>query len=312
MREVTRLRGWVTNSPGAFLRSPKKGEAVCISGIERGIARRSMKLAISNIAWQPHEDDAISNKMQELGVKGVEIAPTKNWLNPLEASDSEIARVRSFWESRGIRIVAMQALLFGRPDLVVFGTAEKRRETREYLAKIILLGQKLGAQVLVFGSPGNRRVGGRAPSEIEAIATEFFYEMGEIAQRYGLVLCIEPNPPVYGCDFITTAVQGTAFVRKVNHPQFRLHLDTGAMTLSGEDIPSALRDCIGEVRHFHVSEPNLAPIGIGQVPHEVFAKAIKDSGYPHWLSIEMKAQSKESNSSAVAAALSRVRGYYFD
>lgn len=133
-----------------------------------------MKIAISNIAWHSHEEESIATVMQELGVKGVEIAPTKVWQSPLAASDSEVTSYRNFWESKGIQIVAMQALLFGRPELTIFQNAEKRKETFEYLCGMIILASKLGIKNLVFGSPKNRIIGNMDINEVEKLAISFF------------------------------------------------------------------------------------------------------------------------------------------
>ena len=38
-----------------------------------------MKLAISNIAWDRHDDLTIFEMLRKFGVQGVEIAPTKIW-----------------------------------------------------------------------------------------------------------------------------------------------------------------------------------------------------------------------------------------
>ena len=65
-----------------------------------------MKLAVSSIAWEPEEDESVAETLMELGVEGVEVAPTKIWPQPLRATDREIEAYRNFWESRGIRIVA--------------------------------------------------------------------------------------------------------------------------------------------------------------------------------------------------------------
>ena len=53
-----------------------------------------MKIAISNIAWQIEEEPAIANLLQQLNIKGVEIAPTKIWQNPLTTTDAEIKKYR--------------------------------------------------------------------------------------------------------------------------------------------------------------------------------------------------------------------------
>ena len=93
------------------------------------------------------------------GITGIEVAPTKVWPKPLDATDAETVVYRRWWEDRGFRIVAAQSLLFGRPDLTVFGPPEIYRQTLDYLGGIVRLCARLGAEALVFGSPKNRRRG---------------------------------------------------------------------------------------------------------------------------------------------------------
>jgi hypothetical protein len=49
------------------------------------------RLAISNIAWDPSEDDAVAAVLHRHGVTGVEIAPTKWRDRPLDAPPEDIA-----------------------------------------------------------------------------------------------------------------------------------------------------------------------------------------------------------------------------
>ena len=115
----------------------------------------TLRLAVSNIAWNADEDDAIGLLLQSEGVAGVEIAPTKWRERPLDATAREIADYRRAWEERGLRIVSMQSLLFGRPDLQLFGdTRTSAQPTFSYGRSSF--GANLGAHALVFGSPRNR------------------------------------------------------------------------------------------------------------------------------------------------------------
>lgn len=248
----------------------------------------SRPLAVSNIAWSPEEDSVVAAVMSELGIDGLEVAPTMIWERPLEVSESQATEYRSTWERRGIRIVSMQALLFGRPDLELFADEATRCATLEYLRAIIRLAGWLGCNALVFGSPKNRL---RRETSIEAAnstAVEFFRRLGDAALRCSVGLCIEPNPEEYGADYVTTAGEGLSLVREVDSAGFRLHLDSGAMTLVGEDPGAVLDEAAEFVGHYHVSEPFLAPVGEGGVDHEQFAGALQDVGYDGWCSIEMR------------------------
>lgn len=246
-----------------------------------------MRLAISNIAWAASEEAQAGDLLCAMGIAGVEFAPTTKWPRPLEESEAEVRAHRAFWESRGVRIVALQALLFGRTDLTIFENAGKRRETFEYLSGMIRLAASLGARVLVFGSPKNRQVGALAREEANRLAQSFFHDLAEVAVAHDTVFCIEPNPPEYGCDFLTSSTEALDLIRSVNHAGLGLHLDAGGMTLSREPL-SAVAAAAPWLRHFHVSEPNLAEIGGGGSDHRGCAETLARVGYQGWISIEMR------------------------
>ncbi|HTU23722.1 MAG TPA: sugar phosphate isomerase/epimerase family protein [Gemmataceae bacterium] len=265
-----------------------------------------MRLAISNIAWPAGADEAVAPLLHAHGVEGVELALTKVWPEPLEASASEVRAYRESWEKRGLRIVALQALLFGKPHLTLFGAEALRRQMLEYLAGIIERAGWLGACALVFGSPKNRQRAERTPSEAWDIAVPFFRELGRIARRHGVWFCIEPNPSAYGCDFVTTVAEGIELVDAVGEEGFGLHLDTGGMALVG-DLPKTCIAAAGErFRHFHISEPFLAEVGAGTVPHSESAEALLARGYQNWVSIEMR---EENDVAGCCAAIDRALGF---
>jgi sugar phosphate isomerase/epimerase len=246
-----------------------------------------MKLAVSNIAWPAGKDGEAASILSREGVSAIEIAPTKIWPEPLKVSPADLVAYRRHWEDLGLPIVAMQALLFGKPDLTLFSWPAKRLETRDYLSRIIELGQALGAGALVFGSPKNRLLSGNSTAQADAIAVEFFAEIGAYAHAHNVHFCIEPNPVEYGCDYITRAAQGVELVRHVAQPGFGLHLDAAGMTMSKDPVEEIFQSALPCWHHFHVSEPFLAPIGTAGVDHQRFATALHKVGYLHWVSIEM-------------------------
>jgi D-psicose/D-tagatose/L-ribulose 3-epimerase len=249
-----------------------------------------VKLAISNIAWPTEHDSDVAQILRRNGVTAIEIAPTKIWPSPLRATMTEIRAYRDKWLRWDIKIVAAQALLFGQPALTIFDNADVRSQTVLYLVEIIRLCTELGVEVMVFGSPKNRLIGSLGCVDAWQIAVDFFGTLGETASRFGTTLVIEANPEVYDADFVTRASEAIKLVRDVNHPGFGLHLDSGCMTLSSDAIGSTIADGIRHLRHFHISEPFLAPIGDGSVDHVAFAAALRSGDYDHWASIEMKQQ----------------------
>lgn len=247
-----------------------------------------MRVAVSNLAWDPERDDEVASLLVGLGVEGVELAPTKRWPDPAAVPDAEARAERDAWERRGLPVVALQSLLFGRPDLTVFGDGASVTGLIDHLGRIARLGGWLGAGPLVFGSPKNRLRGDLTPERAMEEAASVFASAAEAAASFDTCLCIEPNPPDYGCDFVTRAAEGAALVRRVGHPGFGLHLDTGSMTLVGDDPGRSVQAAADVLRHFHASEPGLAPAGsTGRVDHQGAAEALRHAGYDGWVSIEM-------------------------
>lgn len=247
-----------------------------------------MKVAISNIAWSAEEEPAVAALLVRLGVRGVEVAPSKIGPKPAALSDDAVRRYRASWNDRGIEVVAMQALLFGTAGLALFEGESARRDLSEYLKSIVRIGGILGARALVFGSPANRRIGALGPEAVEAIAVPFFREIGAVARDHGTCVCIEPNPPSYGADWILDAESAQAFVELVGHEGFGLHLDGGALHMRGEG-PAHIRSAGARIRHFHASQPDLVPLAPGgPVPHASYAAALRAIEYARWVSIEMR------------------------
>ncbi|KAF6578927.1 sugar phosphate isomerase/epimerase [Paenibacillus sp. EKM212P] len=263
-----------------------------------------MKLSISNIAWNSNENEEIIVLLNKLGIRGIEIAPTKIWDRPLDSEPNELLQFKQYWEQRDIHLIAMQSLLFGQHGLALFSDVESRNKLKEYVMGIMGLAGKIGVKALVFGSPKNRLSNGLSKNEQLDIAIPFFTELAESAVTENVTLCIEPNPSQYGCDFITNSEEGLQLVREVNHPGFQLHLDAGTLTLNNENISSAIENSMPYLSHFHISEPYLNKVGSEESlsPHREIAKTLKINEYKNWVSIEMK-NGDNSNAGTVERAL---------
>lgn len=246
-----------------------------------------IELGISNIAWNRTEDDSAFLLLKKLQVKHLEIAPTRIWEEPEKVSVQESQSYKRKCEDAGLTICAVQSVLFGHPEMMLF-ESETREATVDYLHRIMTLTASLGAKILVFGSPKNRSVSKIEKSKIQDCARETFYELGNIAAKYGVFFCIEPNPPEYSCDFVTTAREGASLVRNVNSPGFSLHLDSGAMHLAHEDYRLAFQTNHDILRHFHLSAPYLEPVQSSPIKYRQVMLELLNSNYKGIVSIEMR------------------------
>lgn len=262
-----------------------------------------MRLAVSNIAWDTSEDEEIAKLLNQYGVNAIDVAPGKYLPDPATATDEEIARVKHWWAARGIEITGMQALLFGTVGLNVFGSPKAQDAMLQHLAAVCRIGSGLGAIHLVFGSPKNRDRGGLDDDQAMEIAIPFFQRLGHIAQSYGVVICLEPNPPCYGANFMTTSANTVRVVEQVAHPAIRMQLDTGALTINDENLTTVLQNSAMQIGHIHASEPDLVPLGDGGTDHAMVAACLKQRLPEHIVSIEMLATKNEPHPVSIERAL---------
>jgi sugar phosphate isomerase/epimerase len=233
-----------------------------------------MRVSVSNIAWERADDPAIADLLVHHGIYAIDVAPGKYfdvWTDPERAS---VEAVREAWRARGIEIVGLQALLFGTTGLNLFGPPEVQKRMLAHLGRVCRIGSWLGATRLTFGSPGNRDRTGMEDEEARRVAVDFFRRLGDVAADNGVTVCLEPNPPRYRCNFMTTTADAANVVREVDHPAIRLQLDTGAMTICDEVPLAVIQQCGTWIGHVHASEPDLLPLGLGGTDHPAVAAAL--------------------------------------
>jgi sugar phosphate isomerase/epimerase len=269
-----------------------------------------MRLAISNIAWDRNEDETIAKLLQEYNVDAIDIAPGKYFPELAKVTKDDMESVRKWWSERGIEITGMQALLFGTTGLNVFGTPDTQNSMLQHLEDVARIGEGLGATRLAFGSPKNRDRSGLSNQETLDIAIPFFQRLGSIANNYGVVFCLEPNPPCYGANFMTTSAETADVVRLINHPCIKMQLDTGAIATNSEDPNVVLHDCSSLIGHIHASEPNLLPLGDGGTDHAKIMGALKQYRENDVITIEMLATKAELHEISIERALTVAIRYY--
>ena len=248
-----------------------------------------MKLAFSNIAWAAAEEEEVLDALHAAGISGIEVAPTRlgpDWQGASEEAAAVYARTL---RRKGFAIPALQAILFAKPELQLFGSDADRQQLSEHLEEMARLAAAFGASSLVFGAPKNRQLGAVPPDQAFSLAGEFFRSVAPVYERYGVCLCLEANPTEYGCTFITTSAEAAQLVRAVNSAGFGLHLDTACLFLAGEEINAAISSNLDILRHFHVSEPFLESFAAPKIDHAGVAAMLRGASYGGWISLEMRA-----------------------
>lgn len=218
------------------------------------------QLSISNIAWDVKDDLKVAQILNKHDVKYIDLAPSKYFKDFKEATITEIEQVKDIWKKQGISVYGMQSLMFGTKDLNLFGDNLVQSIMLDHLSSVCRIGDLLDARYLVFGSPKNRDCSVVEDDNREGIALDFFYRLGEIAKHYNVTICLEPNPELYGANFLTTTQDTYDFVSKLNHPNIRMQLDTGTM-LVNQEAASVIEQVKAMIGHVHLSQKHLTVLG---------------------------------------------------
>ena len=85
-----------------------------------------------------------------------------------------------------------------------------------------------------------------------------------------------------------TAADGIELIEKINHPNFKLHLDVKAMSGSESDpLADVIKASAKHLYHYHANDPNLLGPGMGEVDHRPLIAALKEINYDGYLSVEV-------------------------
>ena len=239
-----------------------------------------MKLSISNIAWDKEYDKEMYEFLHQLKFDGIELAPTRLFIDPYDTPLIADKFKRMLSESYSLQICSIQSIWYNRKEKL-FGSDEERQKLKEYTMKAIIFAEHLGANNIVFGSPRNRVIS-NADNFKQAIL--FFKELGNYACKHHTVLSIEANPKIYNTNFINTTEEATALVNLVNSEGFKVNLDLGTIIENNEDLHSI---DFKLVNHIHISEPYLKEIVWSEM-HEQLKCILKIEDYKNYVSIEME------------------------
>ncbi|MEW5290041.1 sugar phosphate isomerase/epimerase family protein [Erwinia papayae] len=268
------------------------------------------KLSFSNIAWDVSEDNQVAALLNQYQCDAIDIAPGKYFPDVVNATDEQIKTVSGWWRERGISIVGMQSLLFGTQGLNLFDAADVRQRMLTHLEAVCRIAAGLGATRLVFGSPKNRDRKNLSDQQVATTAIDFFRALGDIASKYSVIICLEPNPACYGANFMTTTHETAEVVMGVNHSAIRMQFDTGAVTINNENPLALLAQYHQLIGHIHISEPGLVPAGMGEGDHPGFSQAISRYLSSDYATIEMLATEQQPHLQAIEKALAFVTTHY--
>lgn len=244
-----------------------------------------MNLSISNIGWEKENDEYMYCILQKSRFSGIEIAPTRIFpISPYE-NISKAYEYRELLHGYQLEISSIQSIWFGKTENI-FSSTHELQELKEYTKKAILFAEALGCKNLVFGCPKNRARNKNSQNTLADIK-EFLKCLGDFAYKHNTCFSLEPNPVIYGTNFINKTTDAFELVKEINCPGFKVNLDFGTIIENNESLEDLDYKWIN---HIHLTEPGLETIKERSL-HKKLIEQVIQNNYMGYISIEMKKNS---------------------
>ena len=248
----------------------------------------TFRYAICNETFEGWDHARICTAAAELGYQGLEVAPFTLAPRITDVTPERRRVLRQQAEACGLQIIGLHWLLAKTEGLQLTSPdAAVRQRTAEYLAELARCCRDLGGDLMVFGSPAQRRLpAGASKDQAADWAVDTFRRAAGAFADTGVRLCLEPlSPPE--ADFINTIAEANDLLARVDRPNFTLHLDVKAMSTETASTPELVRRFGRQAGHFHANDVNRRGPGFGSTDFKPIFAALKDSGYGGWVSVEV-------------------------
>jgi sugar phosphate isomerase/epimerase len=247
-----------------------------------------MRYAICNETFEGWDHAKVCRTAAELGYTGLEMAPFTLAPRITDVTLTARQKLRQEAEAVGLRIIGLHWLLAKTEGFQLTSPeAAVRQHTADYLVELAKACRDMGGDLMVFGSPMQRRIPAGA-SRLQAVdyATDTFKRALNGIVDANVRLCLEPLAPTEA-DFIQTAAEGCEILDRIAHPNFVLHLDVKAMSSEAVPIPELIKTHARRTGHFHANDANRRGPGFGATDFVPIFRALKETKYAGWVSVEV-------------------------
>jgi sugar phosphate isomerase/epimerase len=248
-----------------------------------------MKFGICSEIFKDWEDiHRACSFVKEVGYDGIEIAPFTFAPYVTDIDAATRADIVKAAEAVDLDILGIHWVLIGPEGLHLTSPDKPTRDrTAQYLRDLAHFCGDIGGKVIIFGSPKQRNVmDGVTLEQATDNAVEVFESALPVMEERGVTICMEPLS-TNETNFCYTAAQTVALIERIGHPNFRLLLDTKAMTDDEDTRPNLIRKYIKHLAHYHANDANLEGPGFGDVDFAPIFEALKDAGYQDYVSVEV-------------------------
>ena len=248
-----------------------------------------MKFAICQELFENWEWERQCAFAAELGYTGLELAPFTLASRITDVSTEQRRAFRQTAERHGMKIIGLHWLL-AKTEGLHLTTADLaiRRATSQYFIELANACADFGGNLMVLGSPLQRNLEpGMSLDQAFENAADVLKETLPVLRDRGVRICLEPLTPKE-TNFLNTCADALRLIEMVGSPNVCLHQDVKAM-LGGESEPieKLIERLAPHVGHFHVNDVNLLGPGMGPTNYVPIFRALKQTNYSGWISVEV-------------------------
>jgi sugar phosphate isomerase/epimerase len=248
-----------------------------------------MKFGICNEIFKDWNDIGRTiSYVKQTGYDGLEIAPftLAQYVTDIPADVRRLIVEKA--RQAALEILGIHWVFVGPEGIhLTHPDAEIRKRTAQYLIDLAYFCGDVGGKVIIFGSPKQRSVQeGLSYEEAFANAVEVFNKAMPACADRGVTICMEPLTYLE-TNFCTSAEETVRLIDAVNHPNFRLLLDTKAMAFEKEGRPATIRKYGKYLAHYHANDENLNGPGWGEIDFAPIFEALNDIKYDGYMSVEV-------------------------
>jgi D-psicose/D-tagatose/L-ribulose 3-epimerase len=240
-----------------------------------------MKTGMNLLLWTgfvTREHFPLLASLKKAGFDGVEV--------PIfDGDDAHYKSLRKELDSLGLRSTTVA--LVSPEENPISPDRSRRDKALERLKKNIEWTAILGGDIMAgpFHSPLGV-FSGTGPTEDEKKhGADVLRRAAEAAQKAGVTLAIEYLNR-FECYFLTTAADARAFVKRVDHPHFRMMYDTFHAHIEEKSPSAAIASVADSFVHVHISENDRGVPGTGQVRWDDVFRSLRKVNYDRWIVIE--------------------------